>query len=442
MILGPVAVLHGVEGAVHRAQVPVADPLGIGERILVEAALPEPLPVELARVGKVLHRKRQRPRRGGEGLWCRGLGPGPHVAHPHPPLLLHHRLGAGEVAERGMAGGVAEEGAGDGELAAGVRVEAGDGGDPARLGRRREGVGIEEQVDGRLGADERLLLRVLELLRGARALRRPVGELLDDLADPRILPAPDQPHRPDPDLARAVAAEHRPVLDEGHLEPHPRRGERRPHAGVAAADHHQVVGTLDLRFGREAERGAAPRGEDGRVVGRGSGGRAGGHQGDAVAAAVEAGEVAEGEGHGAGRQRDGTAVLPAPRGGAGAEGRGQCRAADHDLEPPRRIAGSAPAGDPVLRADEHPVVASGRHVDRGGGVGHRATEAVGEQIRGAHLGDELGVERPAPVISEALRFDEDRDGGLSGHGAGAKQCGNPGEVDDQDARAHGGSREG
>ena len=40
MFLGTVSILHGVEGAEHRSKIPVANQLGIANRILVEAALP------------------------------------------------------------------------------------------------------------------------------------------------------------------------------------------------------------------------------------------------------------------------------------------------------------------------------------------------------------------------------------------------------------------
>ena len=52
------AVLHGVPRAVHSPQVPIADAFGVGERVFVETALPKPLSVVVAWIGKIIHRER------------------------------------------------------------------------------------------------------------------------------------------------------------------------------------------------------------------------------------------------------------------------------------------------------------------------------------------------------------------------------------------------
>jgi hypothetical protein len=134
------------------------------------------------------------------------------------------------MADRGMAGGIAEKCAGEPQLATRPRVEAGDARDSWAGAVDGESVRVEKEVDVWLGLDDRFLLGILELLVGAGALFRLVGKLLDDLADPRILAAANQPHRPHANLARAVATEHWPILDECDLEPQAGGRDRRAHA--------------------------------------------------------------------------------------------------------------------------------------------------------------------------------------------------------------------
>ena len=100
-----------------------------------------------------------------------------------------------------------------------------------------------------------------------RALRV-IDELLHDLAEIRIEPAPDAAHRPDAHLGGAIAAEHRAILDQRHLAPHARRGDRRAEPRIAAAGHHQIVLARLDRLLRQAERGAPPRRERLRLVRR------------------------------------------------------------------------------------------------------------------------------------------------------------------------------
>ena len=184
-----------------------------------------------------------------------------------------------------MAGGITEEAAGESQFTAGLRVDGCDALDPPAVPLDRKGMHVEEEIDRGLGTDDLLLFGVAKLLVGAGALFRVIAELVNDLADPRILAPADQPHRPDPNLARTVAAEHGPILNERNLESHACRRQAGPHAGIAAANHDQIIGAFDLRLRRETERPAAP-GREGFGLVRW---RRIGRQHDAVAAAVETG---------------------------------------------------------------------------------------------------------------------------------------------------------
>jgi len=200
---GPVTILHRIESAKDRPQVPVTDALGILERVLVKAALPEPLPVMVARVREIGHRQWQRPGCLREGLGHISLIPGPHVAHAHPAGGLHHRFSSGEVADRGMTGGITEKPAGESQFLAGAGVEAGDCLNPRGVRRPLDGKGmrVEEEINVWLTPDNLLFFGIAELLVRAGALFGMITELLDDFPDPWIPTPADQAHRPNPDLA-------------------------------------------------------------------------------------------------------------------------------------------------------------------------------------------------------------------------------------------------
>ena len=305
-----------------------------------------------------------------------------------------------------MPRGIAEKPPGESEFAARLGRQAGNARDPLRLAGHGEGMRVEKEVDVWFGADNRLFLGIFKLLERAGALLRVIAELLDDVADPRIPAALNQALRPDTDLARAVAAEHAAILHEGHLQSHPGGRERRSQPRVATTDHDQVVGPLRFGFRGKPEGLATPGGEYRGVVGRRC--RIGGQQ-DAVAAAVEAGEVVQGEPRLAGGQFDGAAVVPCPRRALRAEGLGEWRTVDEHLKTPRR-AGGVPAGHPVFRPHEHAVGPGRGDRDARRRIGNGLPEAVGHQIGRAHLADKLGIQAPAAMVGEALGLDEHRGG--------------------------------
>ena len=138
-----IAILHRIERAVDSPQVPVANALSIGQRVFVEATFPEPLPVEVAGIGKVVHSQRQSPGRFWKRLRLLTAGPGPHVAHAHAAFFFHHGLGAGKLADCGVACGIAKEAAGEHQPAAGAGVEAGHALDPVPLALHCVGMGVE-----------------------------------------------------------------------------------------------------------------------------------------------------------------------------------------------------------------------------------------------------------------------------------------------------------
>ncbi len=317
-----------------------------------------------------------------------------------------------------MPGAVGEEFPAETLLAAVGGVERGDGHDAVALGLGGVHVLVQEERDILLLADVRLLLGVTEFLVQAGGVLRAVGELLDHLADVRVLAAPDQALRPDAHLGAAVAAQHRAVLDQRDLQALARGGDGAAETAVAAADDHEVELAHVLGRGRQPERRLAPGGKRGAVVGRILPEVL--REIDRVTAAVETGEVAQRDVElGFGRLDD-AAVVPRPGLALGAEGLGEGTAVDDHLEP-AGCAGRAPMRDPVLGAHPDAVFAGGRQGGRGGGVLHRLAEAVGQQVGRAHEVDELGVERPTAGILEALRFEQKAVGGRRGQRRGERE---------------------
>ena len=96
MLLRTIAILHRVERAVNGSQIPVADPFGAAERVLVKAAFPEPLSVMVARVREIGHVQVQRPR----SLRKRNRLP-PTSSHAH--MLLIPILPAGVISRSAFA---------------------------------------------------------------------------------------------------------------------------------------------------------------------------------------------------------------------------------------------------------------------------------------------------------------------------------------------------
>ena len=140
----PVAVLHRVEGSEDSTQVPVANALGIPERILVKSALPEPLTVKSPRVGEVGHVQVESPRGFREG---HGLGlfrPRPHIAHTHPALRGHLVIRPGEEPDRSVSCPIDEELACETGGFTASDVKGMHGFDPLVLGLDLEGMVVEE----------------------------------------------------------------------------------------------------------------------------------------------------------------------------------------------------------------------------------------------------------------------------------------------------------
>ena len=89
MLLGTVAILHGVKGTIGRAKIPIPDAFCITDGILIEAPLPEPLRMVIAGIGEIFHVEIQGPGGFGEANRRFGLGPAPHIAHAHAALGSH-----------------------------------------------------------------------------------------------------------------------------------------------------------------------------------------------------------------------------------------------------------------------------------------------------------------------------------------------------------------
>ena len=137
-------------------------------------------------------------------------------------------------------------------------------------------------------------------------------------------------------------------------------------AAVATADDDHVKLAHILGRGRQAQRGLAPRGQRRGVVRRGLLEVLG--EVDRVAAAVEAGQIAEGDAEAGARGLDHAAVVPRPGLALGPEGLGERLAVHQHLEAAGR-AGRAPVGDPVLRAHPDAVLAGRGQRCAGGGLG-------------------------------------------------------------------------
>ena len=183
-----------------------------------------------------------------EGPWGRGEGlgrvaevPAPEVGHAHVARHGHVEVGAGEGADRGVTGAVSEEGGAEALLLAGPHVDDSHSGDPVALCLHAEGVVGEEEVDVLLSRDD-LDLEVIEVdLRRPRAQEGVVGELLDDVADVRVLADARAAVGPHAHLGGGVAAEDGAVLDEGDLAAHARAADGRSESGEAAAQDDEVI---------------------------------------------------------------------------------------------------------------------------------------------------------------------------------------------------------
>ena len=315
-----------------------------------------------------------------------------------------------------MTGGVGHELGAEDLLAAGLDVDGLDGGDAVAVHGHAGGEVAEEEADVLLLADDLFLEVVAEAVDAARAVRRAVADLLDHLAEVRVLAAGGAAHRPDADFGAAVATEDEAVLDERDFEGLTGSGERRAHAAVTAADDDEVelalvfgaLGAVPLRAGRD-ERGAFGRSERGVLA-----------EEDGVGATGETGEVMQGDLHVARGQGDLAACLPMPLGALGAELGGDGLAVDDQLEAAGG-AGGLPVGDPILGAYPDAVLARGGDTDGAGGVADGLAEAVGQEVGRTDDVGESRVELPAAMGGEGFGFDEDRVSGLGAAGGGGEQ---------------------
>ena len=345
----------------------------------------------------------------------------PHVRHTHALVRFLPEIGAGVGADPAVTGGVRHEFRAEDPLAAGTDVDRLDRGDAVAVHDDAGREVAEEEADVLLGADDLLLELVAEAVDAARAIGGAVRDLLDDLAEVRVLAAGGAAHGPDADLRAAVAAEDEAVLDERDLQRLPGAREGRPEAAVAAAHDDEVEFALVFRPLRAVPLRAG--GDQRLALGRGEGGVLA--EEDGVGATGEAGEVMEGEFHVARGQGDLAAGLPMPFGSLVTEFGSDRLAVDDQLEAARG-ARRFPVGDPILGAYPDPVLAGGGDADGAGGVADRFAEAVGEEVRRADDVGESRVEFPAAVAGEGLGLDEDGVGALGAAGEGG-QAGEPEE---------------
>ncbi len=461
-----VDVLQGVPGAVHGAEIEVADTFDIANGVLIEATFPEPA-AEVAEgatrplaavvlaawegfIGEV---------DGPGASWEGGLGEAgldgegegvlvfafaeedlggvggvekvPEVAGAHLGFLGHFVIGAGQGADGGVPGAVGEEGGGEAELAGGADMLRDDGEDAALAGLDSIDVVFEEEGDAGFCADEVEFAGVVVDVAGFGITGGGGSggdEFFDDVTDMGVGGLAGFAFGPDADFGAGVAAEDGAVLDEGDGEALAGGGEGGRGAGDASADDNEVEGAGVIGFGGEAEGMSAEGGEGGGVVGRGEIGLLA--EEDGIAASLEAGEVVEGD-RGLGIDVDVATVLPMPIGALGAESGGQGGAVDEELESARG-ARDVPGCDPVTGSDPDPVAAGAGEGGGGGGVADGDAEAMGEEVGRAHLVHGLLVEVPAAEVGELFGLEE------KGVGGGGAEEGCGGEEGNDRVGAEGG----
>ena len=415
-------VLDRVPGAEGREQVPVPGLFQLLDRMVVEAAFPEPLGMSALRVGKALVVEREHPRFLAEGLRLGLALPHPHVAHAHATLLGHRQVGAGPLADEGVAGAVGEKGAAHFLEFAGLHFQQLGGGDLLAAHLQTVTVVAEEERDVLLRGNDPGLLVIDELLgRSGRGLRL-VLDLAHDVGH-QELARRQVALCPNADFRRSVAAQHLTVLDQRDLAAHPRRGNGRAEAAVAAADDDQVEVPGVFNGGRRPRdlprdavfQQALLRWLHAFVAA----------EENRVHPAVEAGQVFQCDRGAAGGQRGGAGFFPVPLAVALAEFVADLLAADAHREAPR-AAFPAERLRPVHGPHPDLVSAGFRDLDRGAGVRDRLAEAVGDQVGRAHGLDELSVDLPAAMGGELLGFDHQAIGGM-GCRSGHRRQGDPGD---------------
>ena len=246
-------------------------------------------------------------------------------------------------------------------------------------------------------------------------VKAPVADrppLVHQIAQTRIRLLVDQAGQSHADFGTVVAAEHGAVVDEGHGAAEPGRTDGRTATGRAAADDHEIILPRILRSLRQPAQLAPQRRQHGRIVGRGR--RLGGREQQRIAAALETGEVVQGERGGPLCHFHHAAVLPMPLGPFRAERRRRRLAVDKHLEDPRRagrlhVGGRVrrfPRRNPIPRAHPEAVSARLRELDRRRRILDRHAQPVGQQEGRAHLIHRLLIHDPAARRREALRLDE------------------------------------
>ena len=450
-------VLDGVPGAVHGAEVLIADALHVLDGVAIEAVLPEPVAQADGRSARLRLLRAARasgegalgevhgPRAAGERRLLAGRGElagervlvlaealdVPQVARAHVPGVRLVEVGAGDGAERAVAGAVREQTPGDPRAPRGPHVLEHDRADRAVHDLCAVHARLEEERQVRLGAREAQLAVVVEdvsSLGVLRVLAADRDDLHHDVADARIGLLIDVALRPDPHLGAGVAPEHGPVLDERHAHPQSRGRHRGCGPCGASADHDEVEAAAGLRLFGEPEPLRPERFEWLSPVGRLE--VEVGVEEDGVAAAFEAGQIVQRDGR-ARRQLDDPAVLPVPRVALGPEGRLQGLAVDEQLEPSRCTL-RAPGRDPVAGPDPDAMRPWTLDLDLARGVGDGLPHAVREEEGRAHEIHELLVEHPPAQVVERLGLEQERTSRseiLNGRGRGR------GEGDEQ--RRHG-----
>ena len=269
-------VLQRVPGAEHGAEVVVADGFRLADGVLIEAAFPKPLaqPVELG--GKRSLGEVQSPRASRERSRAAGILQVPHVAGAEVTFGRHLPVGPGQESDGGVTRRVDKPSAREAGLAPRDDVPARHRLDPRPIHLHLVDVLREPQVQVLFCFDDFQLEVVAIVFGRSRADFRTGEELGHNLADDRIGRLVDAAVDPHPNLGAAIASQHGPVLDKGHLQPQSGRRYGRTAARHPAADHHDVepapvvglVGETERLLAKRGQRFRLARRSEARVVGQ------------------------------------------------------------------------------------------------------------------------------------------------------------------------------
>ena len=335
----------------------------------------------------------------------------PEVAGTHVAGGCDFVVGSHECTQHAVTGGVEEEGAGDARPASTAGVLGGDGRDLLVAGLRGIHALVEKQAQVGLcaGQGELALVIIYVPITGVAVS----GTLVSDQFGHHVAHVGvgfliRVPLGPDPHLRAAVAAKHRPILDQRHLQAlaRGRDGGRRACHTTA---HHDEIEPSTVR--RLQSQGRAARTQPGQLLAlvRWHPARIGREQ-DRIAAAFEAREVVQTD-LDLVLQFTGTPVLPVPRLALGTEDGLQGRAIEQNLKSARRARG-IPWCHPI--AGPHPDAVGPRtgKIHRAGTIGHGYAQAVSKHIGRSHQVHHLLVHHPAAAFTEGLGFDEHGPGRL------------------------------